>query len=671
MSTSDASRSTLPETVEDLQAEVLSLRTARDRLREVERRLREQNSALVSLSRNAIIASGDVQAAVGAITETASRTLDIERVSVWLFDEERTMIRCVDLFQRTTGEHLDGQTLTAADYPEYFAALESGRTVAAHDARTDPRTSEFRDAYLVPLDITSMMDAPIRHAGRIIGVVCHEHVGTQRTWTLEDEAFAGSIADYIALSILASEQRAAEATLGQEQNVSSRIIDSLPGIFYLFDDTGRYLRWNKNHELVGGYSSEEMRDRHPMDFIAPDQQPEVRDRIAEVFRAGHATVEADFVARDGTRTPYFFTGARVEVDGTPCLAGMGVDITERKLAEEAVRESERRLRQVLDSNPALIFAKDRKGRFTLANRSLAEVYGTTSDAMIGKTDLDFAFNPEEVEFFRRIDLQVMNSLREHRVPEEQITDSHGNVHWMQTVKRAIVGEDGVANQVLGVATDITERKRAEQRQTLMIRELDHRVKNNLAAVLSVADETVARAADLESFAEAFRGRIHAMAIAHDMLASTSWEGAEVRSMVERLVQPFRTPGARRCTIEGPSLLMPAELAPPFAMILHELTTNAVKHGALSNAEGQVAITWSVTDTGDDRRLRISWIESGGPALAPPERRGFGTEFIEEIANYQLRGSVDLTFEPTGLRCQMELPVPAVSGTDGQTVAPDS
>jgi two-component sensor histidine kinase len=256
----------------------------------------------------------------------------------------------------------------------------------------------------------------------------------------------------------------------------------------------------------------------------------------------------------------------------------------------------------------------------------------------------------------------MNSLREHRVPEEQITDIEGNVHWMQTVKRALVGEDGIANQVLGVATDITERKRAEERQALMIRELDHRVKNNLAAVLSVADETVGHATDLESFGESFRGRIHAMAIAHDMLASTSWEGAEVHSMVDRLVHPFRQPDPERCSLDGPQLLVPMEVAPSFALIVHELTTNAVKHGSLSASGGRVAITWSEQSTAEGRFLHFSWIESEGPRVDEPTRRGFGTEFIEEIAKYQLNGNVELTFAPMGLRCLMELPLQAPPGT---------
>jgi two-component system cell cycle sensor histidine kinase/response regulator CckA len=128
---------------------------------------------------------------------------------------------------------------------------------------------------------------------------------------------------------------------------------------------------------------------------------------------------------------------------------------------ETNRQSEF-LRQILDINPNLIFAKDREGRFTLVNQAVAEIYGTTTDDLIGKTDADFNPNRNEVEFFRRMDLQVMDTLREVVIPEEVITDAKGQLHWLQTVKRPIIGPDGRADQVLGVASDITHHKRLEE-----------------------------------------------------------------------------------------------------------------------------------------------------------------------------------------------------------------
>ncbi len=152
----------------------------------------------------------------------------------------------------------------------------------------------------------------------------------------------------------------------------------------------------------------------------------------------------------------------IRENGRPStLRGFMIDITERKRTEEALEQQRAFLRQVIDIDPNFIFAKDRDGRFTLVNQAVADAYGVTVEDLIGKTDADFNPNPEEVEFFRRMDLEVMDTLQERFIAEEVITDAKGKLRWLQTVKRPIVDQDGMANQILGSATDITERKRAE------------------------------------------------------------------------------------------------------------------------------------------------------------------------------------------------------------------
>jgi two-component system sensor kinase FixL len=141
--------------------------------------------------------------------------------------------------------------------------------------------------------------------------------------------------------------------------------------------------------------------------------------------------------------------------------GSCLDITEGKLSQEALEKERAFLRQIIDIVPNFIFAKDREGRFTLANRAAADAYGTTVENLIGKTDADFNSDPEQVEFFRRMDLEVMDTLQERFIPEERITDSRGKVRWLQTVKRPIIGKDGCANQALGTSADITQRKETE------------------------------------------------------------------------------------------------------------------------------------------------------------------------------------------------------------------
>ena len=132
--------------------------------------------------------------------------LQVERVSVWLLNAENTELRCVDLFCHTPGTHTQGTVLLARDFPTYFAALESGRAVAVPDAQNDPRTSEFTQPYLVPLDIRSMLDTSIRIGGRVAGVICHESVASLRNWAPEEVAFSAAVADQLALA-LSNEQR--------------------------------------------------------------------------------------------------------------------------------------------------------------------------------------------------------------------------------------------------------------------------------------------------------------------------------------------------------------------------------------------------------------------------------------------------------------------------------
>jgi PAS domain S-box-containing protein len=143
------------------------------------------------------------------------------------------------------------------------------------------------------------------------------------------------------------------------------------------------------------------------------------------------------------------------------LRGFLLDVSERKQAQEALERQRAFLRQVIDIDPNFIFAKDREGRFTLVNQAVADAYGTTVDSLIGKTDADFNLNSEEVEFFHRMDLEVMETLKERFIPEERLTDARGNVRWLQTVKRPILDSDGSANHVLGASTDITQRKETE------------------------------------------------------------------------------------------------------------------------------------------------------------------------------------------------------------------
>ncbi|MBK7583571.1 MAG: GAF domain-containing protein [Myxococcales bacterium] len=165
------------------------------------RSLRRHLATYVELMTQRSLFVGDVDATVRRINEAASSALDVERVSVWFLDTERTKITCADLFERATGSHASGVELFAKDFTPYFKALATERTIAAHDAHKDPRTSCFSSVYLAPLSISSMLDVPIWVNGRMVGVVCHEHVGQQRTWNSDEETFAYLMSSFVALAL--------------------------------------------------------------------------------------------------------------------------------------------------------------------------------------------------------------------------------------------------------------------------------------------------------------------------------------------------------------------------------------------------------------------------------------------------------------------------------------
>jgi PAS domain S-box-containing protein len=220
--------------------------------------------------------------------------------------------------------------------------------------------------------------------------------------------------------------------------------------------------------------------------------------------------------------------------------GTAIDITDRKQAEEALDRERRFLRQVIDTAPNFIFAKDREGRFTLANRAVADAYGTTVEDLVGKTDADFNPNKEEVESFRRLDLEVMDMVKERFIPEERLTDAHGNVHWLQTVKRPIIERDRSVQQILGASTDITQRKQTEiqlqeQRAELahvaristmgeLSASLAHELNQPLTAILSNAQAALrfigSKPADLEEVRE----------ILQDIVKDNSRAGEVIRRM---------------------------------------------------------------------------------------------------------------------------------------------
>ena len=219
--------------------------------------LRKQQAALWRLTKSTNIHGGVFEEALREATEAAAHTLEVERVSVWLFNENKTALQCYDLFERSANHHSKGVELAASQYPGYFQELNAERVIAAHDAQHDARTSEFTAGYLMPLSIASLLDAPIQSGGRMVGVICHEHVGTIHEWTLEEQQFANSMANLVSLALEATERLQAELALRKSEERIRSIIDTALDAVIGMDEHGHILDWNRRAEIIFGWTHDE------------------------------------------------------------------------------------------------------------------------------------------------------------------------------------------------------------------------------------------------------------------------------------------------------------------------------------------------------------------------------------------------------------------------------
>ncbi|MET0742494.1 MAG: HWE histidine kinase domain-containing protein [Microvirga sp.] len=219
------------------------------------------------------------------------------------------------------------------------------------------------------------------------------------------------------------------------------------------------------------------------------------------------------------------------------------------------------------------------------------------------------------------------------------------VEWLVT---PMENGDGRVTQWIAAQRDVTDRHRAAERQDILINELNHRVKNTLATVQSIAFQTLRSAGTTEEAREGIEARLFALARAHDVLTQESWNGANLRDIITNALGPYTDKAGGRVHTAGPHVRISPRMALAMAMALQELATNAVKYGSLSNLAGTLDVTWQVERAPDAPVLRVLWREAGGPVVAPPTRRGFGTRLVEQSLAQDLNGSVVIAFEPTGV-----------------------
>ena len=307
-------------------------------------RLVTQSDALTSLTARYANPGEPFGERLFSILEIAARALQVERLSMWRFEDRGASIHCVGLYRQTGAQFESGATLQRQSAPHYFEALERERVIAAGNARTDNRTREFRDTYLTPLGIGSMLDVPLRHDNTTVGVLCAEHVGSPRAWSVDEQNFAISVANLIVIAIAEDERNGALARLADSETRSRLIVDTAHDAFIGIDSGGRIAEWNVQAERTFGWTSEEAIGRSLADTIVP---PAFRDAHNNGMRRFHETgdapvvnqrLELSAIHRSGREFPVELTiSSPMKMDSGFFFGAFLRDITERRERDAELR----------------------------------------------------------------------------------------------------------------------------------------------------------------------------------------------------------------------------------------------------------------------------------------------------------------------------------------------
>jgi PAS domain S-box-containing protein len=273
---------------------------------------------------------------------------------------------------------------------------------------------------------------------------------------------------------------------------------------------------------------------------------------------------------------------------------------------------------------------------------------------IGRSECLAGVHPDDIGRVEQARSEAFRACRREYGVEYRIALPGGEMRWVET--RCFISYDveGRPDRVIGVSIDITERKRVEEQQGKLVAELDHRVKNVLATVQAVAAHTMQASSSMEQFVSALDGRIRSMGSTHELLSHRRWLGIPLAELVEREFAPYTT--GSNTEIGGPEVMLSAEAGQTIGMVLHELVTNAAKHGALSVPSGRVSIRWRLPLNGASDRLILTWRETGGPLLVPPSKSSYGMQVVRDLVPYELGGTIDHVLAPEGAHCQMEIPL---------------
>lgn len=433
------------------------------------------------------------------------------------------------------------------------------------------------------------------------------------------------------------------------------LLEDLPAAVYTTDAEGRITFFNNAAAELWGRQPDLGKEKwcgsHRL--LRPDGSVLPHDEcpMADAIRLGAPQIAIGYAERpDGERVAFRAFPAPLRDDSGNVTGAINVMVDATLEAEEDIARAH--LAAIVEGSNDAIISKTLDGRITSWNAGAQRIFGYTAEEMIGQSVLRLVppeLRSEEEDILSRL----KNGERIEHFDTIRVTKDGRRIHVSLTVS-PLRDRSGQIVGASKIARDITERKQAEDMQRLLFNELNHRVKNMLAAIQAIASQSLRDAEEPEQFVSSFSGRLRAMGRAHDLLVRGRMEGAEVFGLVREHVI-FGPGDSRNISLSGPCVVVEDRAAVQLALVLHELATNARKYGALSRPDGHLSISWRL-ETAPERTLLLEWRESGVTGLTAPARRGFGTRLIERSLDAN-NGDAAIRYGPDGLICDIRLPLP--------------
>jgi PAS domain S-box-containing protein len=445
--------------------------------------------------------------------------------------------------------------------------------------------------------------------------------------------------------------------------VPPAFLELLPLAVYTCDAEKRLLSFNRRAADIWGNGLQigaRLNESVAIDEILTavlESGTAVHDKEVSISRAdgfsAYLVVHVDPVKDEGGGT----------VGAVVCLDWAGKKQRD-KTADKTQPEDEHLLREVLEAIPVPVYTTDRQGRLTFYNKAAVEFAGHEPLLGIDQWCMSWRLYTPEGEPLPHDQCPMAAALKEGRAIRgtEAIAERpDGTRVPFLPFPTPLRDAQGNITGGINMLVDISDRKRAEERQRTMVDELNHRVKNTLATVQSLAAQTLRAPKVSKDVRGAFEARLFALSRTHDHLTRTHWQSADFKNIVQDIFMPFRYLGANRVRLKGASVEIATQAAMTLSMILHELATNASKYGALLEDSGFVEVSWHTAWRNSERRMIIEWQESEGPPVDEPLFKGFGSRLLESGVRQSLKGDVQIAYDRLGVRCVIDLPFPAVDG----------